>query len=140
MIEDGWYFVSGFVLPIVSGNLITALDVKVDRVGHALELVKDPELMTKSVQIVNVMSSECPTLTCYRYRTFDPCRQCKYSHFSPCHLDAMKRYREAGIHIEANPISNTKWLPGQDMSKHPLRPFQEAGLSVGINSDNYLLR
>ena len=26
------------------------------------------------------------------------------------------------------------------MSKHPVRPFFEAGLSVGLNSDNYLFR
>eukprot|EP00750_Incisomonas_marina_P032494 INCI9197.1.p2 GENE.INCI9197.1~~INCI9197.1.p2 ORF type:complete len:409 (+),score=86.93 INCI9197.1:135-1361(+) len=77
-----------------AGNLETALSMKVNRVGHALELLKSPQLMQK--------------------------------------------YIEAGIHIEANPISNTKWLPNQDMSKHPLRPFYEAGLSVGINSDNYL--
>lgn len=34
---------------MTSGNLQTALDLKVDRVGHALELIKDEELMAKSV-------------------------------------------------------------------------------------------
>lgn len=94
---------------VASGNLQTALDLKVDRVGHALELIKDEELMAKSVSFddhalsaVGVLNG-FPGGSAVHPRDRPRCLLFVYKlgwlAMRLCH-----RYIEAGIHIEV------RWL------------------------------